>query len=61
MEKEVIITGESKELESPKNLKIRIPSPKIEEYDIEEKSKLKKYNLITYLLYCVYCYPNEDY
>ena len=61
MNNEIILSGAPKELDSPKNLKIRIPSPKVEDQNIttEEKSKLKKYNLFTYCIYCVYCYPDE--
>ena len=62
MNKEIILNGASKELDSPKNLKIRIPSPKVGDHNIEivDKSKLKKYNIFTYWIYCMYCYPNEE-
>ena len=45
--------GEAKE---ETNLKIRIPTPKAEIEEDEEKSKIKKVSLITYLFSCYWIY-----
>lgn len=58
MDKDIIINGVSKETESSQNLKIRIPSPKVEDINIKEKSKEKKYNCFTYVISCIYCYED---
>jgi hypothetical protein len=42
------------------NLKIRIPSPKINTINIEEKSKTKKMNWFCYV-FCFYCFDDNDY
>jgi hypothetical protein len=42
------------------NLKIRIPTPKIEDTQIIEKSKIKKLSIFDYIIYCTCCYTNDD-
>ena len=54
--------GLPKEPISPSNLKIRIPTPKVDNYVKEDKSKEKKYNIFIYIMNCINCcYFDDDY
>jgi len=61
MDNQIILNGLPKELDSPRNLKIRIPSPKVGDHNIkiEDNSKSKKHNIFTYFLCCLCCYIDE--
>ena len=61
MEKESINIIINEELESPKNLKIRIPTPKKERDIIDRRSKNKKISIIKYMLFCNCCHADDDY
>ena len=61
MEKENITIIINEELESPKNLKIRIPTPKKEREIIDRKSNNKKISIIKYILFCHCCHNDDDY
>jgi len=51
--------GLPKEPISPSNLKIRIPTPKVDNY-IEEKSKEKKHNIFVYIMNWISCCNFDD-
>lgn len=45
---------------SQQNLKIRIPTPRVEETNDEDESKTKKVYCISYIFSCIFCCSNDD-
>jgi uncharacterized membrane protein len=60
MDKDIRININNQGLDSPNNLKIRIPTPKSDNIELDEKSKIKKYTTFYYIMCCMYCYPDDD-
>lgn len=45
---------------SQQNLKIRIPTPRVEETNDKDESKTKKVYCISYIFSCIFCCSNDD-